>query len=133
MTYSFYLIVYLQNLPLSWRTFAPHQITDSQTQKIRRRRPKRIFWQSVVLVELFANFQQTMDKPIQEINNITMQIFYHFRTKFPTNFLSIINIITSIFTFNLHLHYFRLHLIIILIEFIHKFHNIFLFLLQSFI
>ena len=84
-----------------------------------------------MLVELFAYFQQTMDQPIQEINDITMQILHHFGTEFPTDLLSIIDIITSIFTFDLHLHYFRLHLIVILIEFIHKFHNVFLFLLQS--
>ena len=130
-TYPQYLLVNPDDLSLFWRTFASHQVADFETQKVGRRRPESISWKIVLLEELFADFHQSMNQSVQVSNKINMKILDNLWAEFSTNFLNLVNKISSVFTFNLHIYDFWLHFIIVLPQVFHKLNNFFLLLLKS--
>lgn len=62
------------------------------------------------LYKFLGNLEKSMNEPLQISNDIAMQILDNFAAKLSTIFLKIFNEIPSIFSINLHLQYFRLHL-----------------------
>ena len=111
--YPLYLPVDPYHLSFFRWTFTTDQIAYLETEEVGWMRPKGIFWKVVLLEKLFAHLHQPVDQPIEVCNEVDMKIFDNFRTKFPTNFLTILQKLSPLLSFYLHLNDLRLHIVVI--------------------